>query len=493
MKMFLQSSLLILCHLMPRIWAVDYPVGITNCGISTWIPKPPSRAVTLNQGTTEVMLALGLEDRMVGTAYLDDEIWPEYAQAYAKIPVLSDGYPQAETLFAKQPDFLYASYSSAFDTTRTNVNYTAVGYNCTLVVPRDDKPDRIYCREELNQDGVHTYLQEPYCELAEFKVEASIDEIRDEIWTIATIFDVLENGRKVIDGIEEHFRMAKRIAETHKDQDEPISVLWLDSWNDETPFVGACCGAIQIILEHAGARNVFEDQGLEEKKSWDRVTWEEIEKRDPDLIVLTDASWDVAGKLENMWLSIISLHYRWIKTLNLLFVLCVVVEKLNQTCHHPISRELRAVQNRAFLTVPFSASTIGVRVGSVAFNMAEAMAALARGRPLPLVEVSDVTLSGDTVELESGLKVFQKLPMVGNVDLDAFCPGETFLEFTERTEERLLEDDDNDGLETWATALIVILGVLVVAFLASLFVMISRERIGNPMFQPMIKDGATST
>ena len=57
--------------------ALDYPIGITNCGVQSWIPNSPQRAVTMNQGTTEVMLALGLEDRMAGTAYLDDYIWPE--------------------------------------------------------------------------------------------------------------------------------------------------------------------------------------------------------------------------------------------------------------------------------------------------------------------------------------------------------------------------------------------------------------------------------
>ncbi len=57
--------------------ALDYPIGITNCGVQQWVPDAPERAVTMNQGATEVMLALGLEDRMVGTAYLDDYIYPE--------------------------------------------------------------------------------------------------------------------------------------------------------------------------------------------------------------------------------------------------------------------------------------------------------------------------------------------------------------------------------------------------------------------------------
>jgi iron complex transport system substrate-binding protein len=53
---------------------MDFPYTYTNCDVSSTIDSPPQRAVTLNQGTTEIMLALGLADSMAGTAYLDDEV-----------------------------------------------------------------------------------------------------------------------------------------------------------------------------------------------------------------------------------------------------------------------------------------------------------------------------------------------------------------------------------------------------------------------------------
>ena len=37
--------------------------------------------MTLHQGSTELMLAMGLEDKMVGTASMDDTIWPRHAEA----------------------------------------------------------------------------------------------------------------------------------------------------------------------------------------------------------------------------------------------------------------------------------------------------------------------------------------------------------------------------------------------------------------------------
>ncbi|MGL5232881.1 MAG: hypothetical protein ACRC7W_06080, partial [Fusobacteriaceae bacterium] len=39
--------------------------------------KVPERAVSVSQFTTEVLLAIGAEEQMIGTAFLDNEILPE--------------------------------------------------------------------------------------------------------------------------------------------------------------------------------------------------------------------------------------------------------------------------------------------------------------------------------------------------------------------------------------------------------------------------------
>ena len=62
------------------------------------------------------------------------------------------------------------------------------------------------------------------------------------------------------------------------------------------PYVGACCGSINAIIEYAGAKNVYDDLGLEERSTWARANWTDIAERDPDVIIVVDASWDKAGK-----------------------------------------------------------------------------------------------------------------------------------------------------------------------------------------------------
>lgn len=286
--------------LLPAVVAIKYPVGITNCGISSWLSEAPKRAISMNQGTTEILLALGLADRTIGTAYLDDEIWQELAEDYAKVPVLSDSYPEAQQIQELQPDFLYASYSSAFAT--SHVNYT--GHfdsfdECQLVIERSDGQNRSHCRQELHDAGVQTYLQAPFCEEVTQRPEAlTLNVLLDEIWEIATIFDALDQARSLIDTIQNHFDQAQQIVAGQEEgtATPPIRVLWLDSINKEgLPFVGVCCGAVQIILENAGAENVFASVGVEERSSWGVVSWEEVAEADPDLIVVVDAAWDSIG------------------------------------------------------------------------------------------------------------------------------------------------------------------------------------------------------
>ena len=94
-----------------------YPYTHTNCGIEQTITDTPQKVVTMNQGATEFMLALGLQNNIAGQrdVSLVDPVWPRYAEAYKSIPVIStDGYPSDEDIMAVNADFVFASWRSAF-------------------------------------------------------------------------------------------------------------------------------------------------------------------------------------------------------------------------------------------------------------------------------------------------------------------------------------------------------------------------------------------
>lgn len=89
-------------------------VTIDNNETTQTYKEAPTKAISLNQHVTEIMLALGLEDSMVGTAYLDDKIYEPLQEAYDKVPVLSDQYPTKEQVIDAEADFLYAGWKSGF-------------------------------------------------------------------------------------------------------------------------------------------------------------------------------------------------------------------------------------------------------------------------------------------------------------------------------------------------------------------------------------------
>ena len=277
----------------------EFPVEYSNCGISFTVEDAPERAVSLNQGTTEVMLGLGLEGSMAGTAYLDDEIWPEFAEAYNTVTVLEESsYPDIDTLMSVNPDFLYASYRSAFQA-KTEEDQRRIEYfnvledGCALTI-ETSRGNATYCRAELNEVlQIPSYVQTPSCEVAEYRPDQlTLEILFQEINDIASIFGVKQNAENLISTIEGHFVSATAL---HDAEAPPTTVLFLDSWDDQEPFIGACCGSINAIIDYAGAENIFADKGLEEKATWAKANWTEVVEKDPDVIVVVDASWDLAG------------------------------------------------------------------------------------------------------------------------------------------------------------------------------------------------------
>src|SRR5687768_17254613 len=54
--------------------SADFPLTVDNCGFEVTLEAAPQRILTIKSSTTELLLALGLEDRLVGAAFLDGPI-----------------------------------------------------------------------------------------------------------------------------------------------------------------------------------------------------------------------------------------------------------------------------------------------------------------------------------------------------------------------------------------------------------------------------------
>ncbi|NEC15661.1 ABC transporter substrate-binding protein [Streptomyces sp. SID8014] len=228
-----------------------FPYTVTNCGVKTTFEKAPERAVTMNQHVTEVMLALGLEDRMAGTAFLDDEILPEYRAAYDRIEVVADEYPSYEKLIAASPDFVYGGYASAFD--------KGAGRE----------------RAALAEDGIPTRLNVEGCTDG----PVGVKELRKELREVARTFGVPQRAEKLIAEQEEQLAAT---AERLKGVKKP-AVFVFDS-GDSSAFTAGGHGIGNDLISRAGGRNVFADLD----KSFGDVSWEKVVERKPEVVVIYD-------------------------------------------------------------------------------------------------------------------------------------------------------------------------------------------------------------
>lgn len=102
--------------------ANPFPVTIENCGRKLTFTKAPERVVTLWQPPNEMLLALGLQDRIVAMAGNYTDLLPELATAAAKIPIIgkSMDWPAKEMLLSQKPDLVVSEglVGFAFDATQ---------------------------------------------------------------------------------------------------------------------------------------------------------------------------------------------------------------------------------------------------------------------------------------------------------------------------------------------------------------------------------------
>lgn len=231
--------------------AAGFPYTVDNCGVRTTFKAPPERVVTMNQHTTEIMLALGLKDRLAGTAYLDDKVLPQYEKDYKSVKVLAKEYPSYETLLGANPDFVYGGYSSAFD--------KAEGRE----------------RAALEKSGIKTRLNIEYCAQGRTGVQQLAQEIRE----VGATFGVRDRAEALV-------KKAEATIDATKDKLKgtgPASVFVFDS-GDSSAHTAGGKGIGNEIITLAGGRNIFADRA----KTFTDVSWEQIVERKPEIIVIYD-------------------------------------------------------------------------------------------------------------------------------------------------------------------------------------------------------------
>ncbi|MGE3622072.1 MAG: hypothetical protein AB7L84_16585, partial [Acidimicrobiia bacterium] len=123
---------------------------VDNCGVEVDLSTRPERVFLMFHAAIEMAFALDAGDQVVGSAFLDNAIRPDLADAFEGTPY-QESYPSKEELLRADPDFVYASFSSAFN------------------------DERFGTREDLADLGIGTWVFQESCPSDQMAGNASAD------------------------------------------------------------------------------------------------------------------------------------------------------------------------------------------------------------------------------------------------------------------------------------------------------------------------------
>lgn len=245
-----------------------YPLTIANCNRVTTYERAPERAVSIGQGTTEILLSLGLADRVVGTAIWLSPLPESLVEAGRTLPRIADKSPGFEAVLKTRPDFVAAQWIN------------------------DIAPDqaRVGTYAQFDDFGIRTYVSPAECAKSEFSAGSgdgaraqpwTVDLLNREITELAGIFDVPARGADLV--AANAARIATAAADAEALQAKDISVLYWFSSPEIAgeAYVAGRFGAPAWISDVVGVRNVITSD-----EEWPLVGWETISQLDPDVIVL---------------------------------------------------------------------------------------------------------------------------------------------------------------------------------------------------------------
>lgn len=223
-----------------------YPLTFDNYGTEVTVTKKPQKVLTLGPNCTELFVALGLTDYIVGNSLKNHSRGPlpEYADDFAEIPELNYSSATREAVISSGADFIYG------------IDWEFGGDGLNI--------------EELAGYGMTVYMN----------AATTLEQQYQEILDIGKIFGVEDKAEAFVN--DQKARI-KAVEDKINGLEAP-KVLVYDSGNNG---VFTCSGVNfeSLLVSMAGGENVFGDLT---EKAWITVSYEEVLARDPDVILIHD-------------------------------------------------------------------------------------------------------------------------------------------------------------------------------------------------------------
>ncbi|WP_075180402.1 ABC transporter substrate-binding protein [Pantoea sp. 1.19] len=263
-KMFCAAAWLLAA--MAPAYATIFPLTLQNCGYTQTFAQPPQRVVALGQNTVEILLLLGLQDRVVASAFWPTRILPALAAQNRQIKTLTVEIPTLESVLAQSPDFVPAQLP--------------------LLLGPDSK---VATREDFATVGINSYLSPGMCATHKkagdlYGSRAALWDMRylyQEIADFAALFNVPDRGDALIADFKQRERALRAEFSQRK---QPLTfVFWFSSASPAADaYVGGKNSASGFIADVLGGRNAITTE-----TEWPTVSWESIIAANPDVIVVS--------------------------------------------------------------------------------------------------------------------------------------------------------------------------------------------------------------
>lgn len=275
-----------------------FAVTLTNCGEPQTFTAVPERIVVYGNPSLENLLALGVRDKIVGVVGYDplSDSTGYAARHTLSLPVVAGRGPiSAEALLMLRPDLVYSS--SWY----------------WLWSPEGAT------RDQITSWGIASWLSPGACggQQSAAKEKISFAALFRELEDLAKMLHLQGQGETLVNQQEKRLaalrQRAARLA--------PSRLLWWYSGTD-SPYVAGCCGVPEMLSKESGNHNLFSDISA----LWPNVAWEEIARRDPDILVLADLPRGGAGDSAK--------------------------DKIAFLEHFPLTSGLRAVKEKKFIILP---------------------------------------------------------------------------------------------------------------------------------------------
>lgn len=286
--------------------------AVMSCNRTVTFENPPERAISNDVNLTEMMLVLGLADRMVG--YTGISGWKtldaEMRSGVKELPELSAKYPTKEVLVGADADFFFA------------------GWNYGMKVGGEVTP------ETLAPFGIKVYELTESCSHIMDKDKAGLKDMYADILNLGAIFGVEDRAEALVAGYKSELMNFKA---SLKSIEEGLRVFVYDSGED-APFTAGRYAMPTALIEAAGGTNIMDDFD----KSWGTVTWEEVIERDPQVVVIVNYG-DVTAE-----------------------------QKRDYMMSNPAFKNISAIKNDRFVTLEYVEATPGPRNIKAVKNLADA-------------------------------------------------------------------------------------------------------------------------